>query len=276
MTIVRVQRKQKDFFVAKTEALNQKELSFKAKGLWAYAMSRPDDWQFMVEHLISVSTEKKTAIYSALNELIETGYCIREQKQDEKGRWAPSDYIIFETLEDSDNFKKCLPHSGFPHTDNPHPENQPLLSIDPKLSIEKEIIKSTSEQKKQKTGPSADASVLADEFYKIMKTAHGEDFREPNMDSWVKHFDKMLRLDKRDITTIRAIMNWVIKDSFWRTNILSPGNLREKFLSLKLKMEMPDSTFKKKSLKSEEAKWTRTNDIPAEIDILTPLLASLK
>jgi len=33
MTVIRVQRKKKDFFVAKTEALNSTGLSLKAKGL---------------------------------------------------------------------------------------------------------------------------------------------------------------------------------------------------------------------------------------------------
>ena len=193
MTIVRVQRKEKDFFVAKKEALNCKELSFKAKGLWAYAMSRPDNWQFVVEHLINVSKEKKTAIYSALKELIKEGYCLREQSKTDKGRFESADYIIFETLEDAEEFKKTLPNSGFLNTENPNAENQPLLSIDKKPSNENTLNREVVLTLRQKginprtlgTNPRANPSndtkqygshvILSDIQYKTLNAEYGDE-----------------------------------------------------------------------------------------------------
>ena len=61
----------------------------------------------------------------------------------------------------------------------------------------------------------------------------GEDFLE----KWAYGFEKMIRLDKRDPTRIKEVMRWALKNSFWRSNILSAAKLREKFDSLELKMQ---------------------------------------
>lgn len=180
--------------------------------------------------------------------------------------------------EDSNNvYESCKPQSSVV---NPNPcVVYPNAIPDPKSSDTKTTDKdlnSSSEVKKKETGPSAQASVLADEFYLALKDAHGEDFKKPNLENWAMHFDRMIRIDGREPSMIRKIMNWAVNDSFWKPNILSAAKLRDKFLTLKLQMERPQQN-QKKSFKSEEAQWKRKDEpTPAEIDILTPLLASLK
>jgi len=226
MTIIRVHRKEKDFFVAKNEAMNSTKLSFKAKGLWAYAMSRPDDWTFSVAHLVKVSKDKEKAIYSALRELITAGYAHREQKQGEDGRWNSTDYIIFETLNDAEEFKKCLPLCQKGDAGKGDAQKEGLLSTNPLPSTDKEPI--TNSQ----------AAALAEEFYFALVDSHGQDFKKPNLNQWSKVFDLMLRKDKVEPSMIRKVMNWAVNDSFWKGNILSANKLREKYLQLKIKMEI--------------------------------------
>lgn len=60
--------------------------------------------------------------------------------------------------------------------------------------------------------------------------------KEPNLQTWARDIDLMIRRDKRDPPTIRAVIEWCQKDSFWQNNILSPGKLREKFDQLNMKM----------------------------------------
>jgi hypothetical protein len=48
----------------------------------------------------------------------------------------------------------------------------------------------------------------------------------------------MLRKDKIEPSMIRKVMNWAVNDSFWKGNILSANKLREKYLQLKIKMEI--------------------------------------
>jgi hypothetical protein len=54
--------------------LNDEKLSFKAKGILAYLLSKPDNWQVRVGDLIKHSPEGRTSIYSGLKELKKYGY----------------------------------------------------------------------------------------------------------------------------------------------------------------------------------------------------------
>lgn len=54
-------------------------------------------------------------------------------------------------------------------------------------------------------------------------------FRKPNLQSWAKHIDYMIRLDNRTPEEIRKVIEWCQNDPFWKSNILSTGKLRDKF-----------------------------------------------
>ena len=63
------------------------------------------------------------------------------------------------------------------------------------------------------------------------------DFREPHIQSWAKHIDRMIRLDNRTPEKIEAVIQWCQQDPFWQNNILSTAKLREQFDQLELKMQ---------------------------------------
>lgn len=60
--------------------------------------------------------------------------------------------------------------------------------------------------------------------------------KKPNMQSWAKEFDKILRIDMRDIVCVEQIIEACQADNFWQSNILSPKKLREKFDQLTSKL----------------------------------------
>lgn len=134
MIIRTVHNKENPYVMLNRQVVNDPKLSLKARGLWATCMSKPNDWHFHVSALVKELKEGKTAVYSALGELIDAGYCIRGQKRDvEGGRFATVEYILYEfpvTEEDravlENYFKNKLPYSGFPQADCPHTENAPL------------------------------------------------------------------------------------------------------------------------------------------------------
>jgi len=70
-------------------------------------------------------------------------------------------------------------------------------------------------------------------FKKIKK--NNPDAKQPNFQLWSKHMDYMIRIDKRNPDTIKEIIDWCQKDSFWHTNILSARKLREQYDQLLLK-----------------------------------------
>jgi hypothetical protein len=54
--------------------------------------------------------------------------------------------------------------------------------------------------------------------------------------SWAKVFDLMMRVDKRPIEDIRAVIAYSQLDKFWSSNILSARKLREKYDTLWMQM----------------------------------------
>lgn len=60
------------------------------------------------------------------------------------------------------------------------------------------------------------------------------DYKEPNLQSWAKDIDLMLRIDKRKPEIIEKVILWCQADDFWQNNILSTRKLRKQFDRLEL------------------------------------------
>lgn len=121
MQVQKIRRnKSKAYTTICNAVMKERGLSLKAKGLYALVMSLPDDWDFSIAGICAISKEQTSAIYSAIKELIEAGYCFRYQRT-EKGRFASYEYYFSEKI---DSTLEKLPHSDFPHTEIPHTENQ--------------------------------------------------------------------------------------------------------------------------------------------------------
>lgn len=116
MSIIRTQHnKENPYVILNKSTLEDPNLSWPSKGLWAYLMSKPDNWQVSVSHLSTIYNERgggKEAIYNYLNELIEQGYCKRQRLRDKQGRVGEVEYIISE-------FKNKVPQTGLPDVDLP-------------------------------------------------------------------------------------------------------------------------------------------------------------
>ena len=57
------------------------------------------------------------------------------------------------------------------------------------------------------------------------------------MESWSKHIDYMIRIDKRDSKEIKEVIKFCQTNSFWLSNILSTKKLRDKYDKLYLQMK---------------------------------------
>ena len=77
---------------------------------------------------------------------------------------------------------------------------------------------------------------LSEFLFKYIKK-NNEDTKEPNFQTWAKHFDYILRIDKRNLEEVKLLIKFCQMDSFWLKNILSPSKLREKYDRLILEMK---------------------------------------
>lgn len=60
------------------EIFHDRELSYKAKGLFCQMLSLPDNWDFKEKSIKALATDGISSVRSGLKELIEKGYLIRE------------------------------------------------------------------------------------------------------------------------------------------------------------------------------------------------------
>jgi hypothetical protein len=77
-------------------ALNDSNLSLKAKGLWAYIMSQSDEWKINYRGLMSQLKEGQRSILGALHELEDAGYLIRGQTHQNDGTFTQGDATLYE------------------------------------------------------------------------------------------------------------------------------------------------------------------------------------
>jgi hypothetical protein len=132
MTIYRTEHK-KNYTVVNNYIIKDKRLSWKAKAIWLYAFSRPDDWTFHENDIINQSTDKRDSVRSGLKELEDCGYLRRSRNRKADGTFdKDSEWVFHETpLTDTSE-----PRTENPILENPILENHPLLSTDKKPSIE--------------------------------------------------------------------------------------------------------------------------------------------
>ena len=152
--------------------MKERDITLKAKGLFSLVMSLPDDWDFSINGICAIIKENYTAVNSAINELIEAGYCRRERVK-ENGKFVGCNYEFSEV-------KMGSPRLGFLNVENPRVENPRVenlndnnnSSIDTPI-IDKEINKESLSNDKQKKDEE-----LFDEFWKLYPVKKGKKVAE--------------------------------------------------------------------------------------------------
>lgn len=96
-------------------------LSCKAKGILAVIMGLPDDWDFSIRGILSITKEGRDAVYSAIKELKDYGYCEVSEQKDNNGKFKGYSYCFSDEA-----LLQPLPEK--PYTENPLPEKPPQLN----------------------------------------------------------------------------------------------------------------------------------------------------
>lgn len=114
---------QTNYTVIDNRVIRDESLSWKAKGVFAYLWSMPDDWEFYETEVMTHAKDGRDSLRSAIKELQDAHYMRRTRSRNEKGQVKTSDW----ELSDKPMLEK--PTQGKPTQDNPMQENPTLLSI---------------------------------------------------------------------------------------------------------------------------------------------------
>ena len=127
MAVFRI-NKTRDYTVMSNHHLRNTALSLKAKGLLSLMLSLPDNWDYTTKGLASICKDGIDSICSAVKELEQHGYIVRERVRNEKGQLTTIEYTILEQPEQEkpkrenpvlDNPVLGNPEQGCPEQENP-------------------------------------------------------------------------------------------------------------------------------------------------------------
>lgn len=176
MPIIRV-NKTKDYTIMSNRHLKEKGLSLKAKGLLSLMLSLPNDWDYSIMGLMTLSRDGKDSVMGALIELEKYGYLVRTKTTDEKGRFSGYDYDIYECPQTE------KPYAENPNTENPNTENPQQININ-NIKYENINKESTKESptdepslrpQKHKYGKYNNVLLTDSEYEKLQADPNGKD-----------------------------------------------------------------------------------------------------
>lgn len=140
MAVIRV-NKTADYTVMSNTHFKDNEISLKAKGLLSLMLSLPDNWDYSINGLVTLSKDGRDSVMNTLTELEDFGYLSRTQITNEKGQFAGYQYDIFENPQQGNS------NSEEPNAEKPNAENPEQLNTN-KSSTNKSSIKEKKERKK--------------------------------------------------------------------------------------------------------------------------------
>ena len=100
MSVMRV-HKTANFTVMSNYHFKERKMSLKAKGLLSLMLSLPDDWDYSVAGLTTLSKDGKDGVMTALAELEKFGYLTRTRLVNDKGQFDGIEYNIFESPQEN-------------------------------------------------------------------------------------------------------------------------------------------------------------------------------
>jgi hypothetical protein len=138
--IIRSNRPTNHFTIVDNAIVNNHNLTYRARGILIYLLSKPDGWYTSAQRLSSMHTEGRDAINTCLKELQEHGYMQLVRRQDDLGHWE-SHWLVFDSPVNKpvDNVGTKRAKAKTPSPEKPSSDNQGLY----KELTTKDLISST-------------------------------------------------------------------------------------------------------------------------------------
>lgn len=127
--IVRVSKRESGYAIIDPFFLSDERLSWKAKGLLSYLLSKPSNWRVFTSDLVKRSKDGRDAVYSAIKELESCGYVERRQTRDESQKITGMETVVYERPIIDDPGSDS-PQTEIPYVEKPKTEKSPQVIND--------------------------------------------------------------------------------------------------------------------------------------------------
>jgi hypothetical protein len=95
--IIRVEHRENPYTLIRKASIEDRRLSFKARGILAYLIGKPNHWKVRTQDLINQGTDGETSIQSGLKELYKYGYMVKKLLRGPDGKLNGTEVVVYET-----------------------------------------------------------------------------------------------------------------------------------------------------------------------------------
>ena len=206
MAVFRIE-KTKDFTVMSNHHLRNTALSLKAKGLLSLMLSLPDGWDDTTKALAKICKDGVDSICSAVSELEQQGYVIRERTRNSKGQLTDVEYTILEQP------KPPLPEQEKPKQENPVLDNQILGKPEQENPVQLNTKKSSNQKSITEVSNPIQSNPLEDEPQAadgmgMDKMSAREIYREIILENI--EYDILIQREKLDVSMLDEMVELVV------------------------------------------------------------------
>lgn len=194
-------------------------------------------WHKTIDRISLSQIQKGTGsarnrVSNALQFLIEKGL-VRKETYGENGNEKVFYEPVFSEIKPDDTGIDPIPPQYPNDTGNQYPSDTPP-SIHP-IPTKETLRKEKGKKGLNKVAPSPEALELKDLFLSFLQKMNPK-IKEAK--EWLNDFDKLLRIDGHTKEETIELLKWISEHKFWKTVILSPSKLREKYCELMIKFKM--------------------------------------
>ena len=118
----------KGFTTLNNVVLRDERLSWKARGIFSYLWSMPDDWDFYETEVAKHATDGRASLRSGLGELMKFGYLERTRSRNKNGKFGAPVWILHDEPSDDRKPMFDFPTLEKPTLEKPTLENRTLLN----------------------------------------------------------------------------------------------------------------------------------------------------
>lgn len=127
--MVRIRKEySKGFTTTSNTIIRDERLTWKARGIFNYLWSMPDDWDFYAKEVAKHAKDGIHSLDSGLDELAKYGYLERTRLRDKKGRFGAPVWVLHDDPADAQKPKCDFPILDNPILEKPILENRTLLN----------------------------------------------------------------------------------------------------------------------------------------------------
>ena len=127
-TIIKIKKRDNPYVMIDKAIADDCRLSWKAKGLLLYLLSKPNDWQVYLKELALRAKDGLKSVQSGIKELLAVGYIERHRIRNQEGQYVGMEYIVREkpsspvetpqTQNGVVDYMQKKPQTGFPRAEN--------------------------------------------------------------------------------------------------------------------------------------------------------------